>query len=303
MAQRLIKGGTVLSMDSTIGDLPRADVLIEDDKIVAVEPDISADAEVIDAPATSSSRASSTPTGTPGRRRSGAARPTRRSTTTSSRCSTPSRPVYRARGRPREQRRRIARVPQRRHHDTGRLVAHQQHAGPPRRRHPGLQATGSAPSTPTAAPTPRWPTTGSRARSRSRPTTYAASATPTSPPTAACSRWASPPADRLLPGGGRASEWELARELGIPITVHVAMGRLAGRFGMIKQLSDLGLLGPDTTYIHCCHFSDEEWQLVKDSGGTISIAPQVETQMGHGWPPFLKSTRAGGCVRACRSTS
>jgi len=55
-------------------------------------------------------------------------------------------------------------------------------------------------------------------------------------------------------------EWEMARDLGIPITVHVAMGRLAGRFGMIKALSDLNLLGPDTTYIHCCYFSDEEWQ-------------------------------------------
>src|SRR5689334_2335128 len=48
------------------------------------------------------------------------------------------------------------------------------------------------------------------------------------------------------------SEWALARELGLPITVHVAMGRMAGRFGMIKQLNDYGLLGPDTTYIHCC---------------------------------------------------
>src|SRR5438067_1113804 len=51
------------------------------------------------------------------------------------------------------------------------------------------------------------------------------------------------------------SEWELARRLSIPITVHVAMGRLAGRFGMIKRLNELGLLGPDTTYIHCCYFS------------------------------------------------
>jgi cytosine/adenosine deaminase-related metal-dependent hydrolase len=85
------------------------------------------------------------------------------------------------------------------------------------------------------------------------------------------------------------SEWRLARDLGIPVTVHVAMGRLAGRFSMVKCLGDLDLLGPDTTYIHCCHFSDEEWQLVKDTGGKISIAPQVELQMGHGWPPFLKS--------------
>ena len=44
----LIRGGTVVSTDPQIGDLT-GDVLIEDDKIVAVEPNISAEAEVIDA--------------------------------------------------------------------------------------------------------------------------------------------------------------------------------------------------------------------------------------------------------------
>ncbi|NUS24358.1 MAG: amidohydrolase family protein [Streptomyces sp.] len=89
------------------------------------------------------------------------------------------------------------------------------------------------------------------------------------------------------------AEWALARELDIPITVHVAMGRLAGRYGMVKQLHDLGLLGPDTTYIHCCYLSEEEWRMVADSGGTVSIAPQVETQMGHGWPPVTKAIEHG----------
>jgi len=89
------------------------------------------------------------------------------------------------------------------------------------------------------------------------------------------------------------TEWNLARELGIPITVHVGMGRLAGRFAMVKQLSGFGLLGPDTTYIHCSWFSDEEWQLVADSGGTVSLAPQVELQMGHGWVPVVKSMQYG----------
>jgi 5-methylthioadenosine/S-adenosylhomocysteine deaminase len=89
------------------------------------------------------------------------------------------------------------------------------------------------------------------------------------------------------------SEWGLAREIGIPITVHVGMGRLAGRFAMIKNLQRLGLLGPDTTYIHCCYFDDDEWQLVADSGGTISIAPQIEAQMGHGWPPVMKAVEYG----------
>src|SRR5690606_36579278 len=80
-------------------------------------------------------------------------------------------------------------------------------------------------------------------------------------------------------------EWNLARELGLPITVHVGMGRLAGRFGMVKQLADMGLLGADTTYINSCYLIDEEWQMVKDTWGTISIAAQVELQMGHGQPP------------------
>jgi cytosine/adenosine deaminase-related metal-dependent hydrolase len=89
------------------------------------------------------------------------------------------------------------------------------------------------------------------------------------------------------------TEWQLARRLGIPITVHVGMGRLAGRFAMIDNLDRLGLLGPDTTYIHCCYFSEDEWGKVRDSGGMISIAPQVEVQMGHGWPPVMKSIEYG----------
>jgi 5-methylthioadenosine/S-adenosylhomocysteine deaminase len=85
------------------------------------------------------------------------------------------------------------------------------------------------------------------------------------------------------------AEWELARDLDLPITVHVAMARYAGRYAMVEQLDRLGLLGPDTTYIHCCYFSDHEWLRVQETGGTISIAPQIELQMGHGWPPVNKA--------------
>jgi 5-methylthioadenosine/S-adenosylhomocysteine deaminase len=88
------------------------------------------------------------------------------------------------------------------------------------------------------------------------------------------------------------TEWALAREVGIPITIHVAMYS-AGRFGMVKHLGDLGLLGPDTTYIHCCYLTDEEWRLLADSGGMVSIAPQIEAQMGHGWPPVMKALEHG----------
>ena len=88
-------------------------------------------------------------------------------------------------------------------------------------------------------------------------------------------------------------EWGMARDLGLPITIHIAMGKLAGKWSMLKQLDDLGLLGADTTYIHSCYLTDEEWELVAKSKGTISIAPQVEMQMGHGWPPVAKARSYG----------
>jgi cytosine/adenosine deaminase-related metal-dependent hydrolase len=88
-------------------------------------------------------------------------------------------------------------------------------------------------------------------------------------------------------------DWELAREVGAPISVHVGMGPFAGRFAMVSQLNDLGLLGPDTTYIHCNYLSDEEFKLIADTGGKVSIAPTVEMIMGHGTPPTAQALRHG----------
>ena len=46
----LIKGGIVLTQDDELGELPNADILIEDDRISAIGPNLSAEgAEVIDA--------------------------------------------------------------------------------------------------------------------------------------------------------------------------------------------------------------------------------------------------------------
>ncbi len=88
-------------------------------------------------------------------------------------------------------------------------------------------------------------------------------------------------------------DWELARDVGAPISVHVGMGPYAGRFSMVSQLSEMGLLGDDTTYIHCNYLSDDEFRLIADSGGMVSIAPTVEMIMGHGTPPTAKALKHG----------
>jgi 5-methylthioadenosine/S-adenosylhomocysteine deaminase len=88
-------------------------------------------------------------------------------------------------------------------------------------------------------------------------------------------------------------EWELARELGINITVHVAMDRFGYTKMQLRGLKDLGLLYPNTTYIHSSHLLDDEWLMVRDSGGNVSLAPQIELQMGHGWAPAQKAEELG----------
>jgi len=82
-------------------------------------------------------------------------------------------------------------------------------------------------------------------------------------------------------------EWEQARDVGAPISVHVGVGGL-GNQGLLGQLAARVELADDTTYIHTCTLSDAEWQLIAESGGTVSLAVPIELQMGHGMPPIQK---------------
>jgi cytosine/adenosine deaminase-related metal-dependent hydrolase len=88
-------------------------------------------------------------------------------------------------------------------------------------------------------------------------------------------------------------EWELAKELGINITVHVAMDRFGYTKMQLRGLKEMDLLYPNTTYIHSSHLLEDEWHMVADSGGNVSLAPQIELQMGHGWAPAQTAAKLG----------
>jgi cytosine/adenosine deaminase-related metal-dependent hydrolase len=86
--------------------------------------------------------------------------------------------------------------------------------------------------------------------------------------------------------------WTAARDVGAPITIHVGVGEF-GRNALLERIHAIEPLRADTTYIHCCTLNDREWKLIRDSGGTISIAGYVETLMGHGHPPVQKAIDFG----------
>ena len=86
--------------------------------------------------------------------------------------------------------------------------------------------------------------------------------------------------------------FKAARDVGARITIHVGVGEF-GRNALLEKLNAAKALKSDTTYIHCCTLNDTEWKLIRDTGGTISIAGYVETLMGHGNPPIQKAIDIG----------
>ncbi len=88
-----------------------------------------------------------------------------------------------------------------------------------------------------------------------------------------------------------AHDIELARELDIPASMHI--GSLGP--GGVETLAELDLLGDDLNYVHGNRLTDEEFERIGDSGGSVSITPEVEMQMGMGMPP-LRETLEGGAI-------
>ena len=97
------------------------------------------------------------------------------------------------------------------------------------------------------------------------------------------------------PGGAPADIvqiWKAARDVGARITIHVGVGEF-GKSAFLEKVHAIEPLRSDTTYVHACTLNDTEWKLIKDSGGTISMAGYVEKLMGHGNPPIQKMLDLG----------
>ncbi|MFB7658110.1 MULTISPECIES: amidohydrolase family protein [unclassified Streptomyces] len=69
-----------------------------------------------------------------------------------------------------------------------------------------------------------------------------------------------------------------ARELDIAVSVDGVAGPAASE--QLERLGAAGLLGGDTTYIHCRDLTERAWQEIAGSGGTVSLAPSSGAQFG-----------------------
>lgn len=83
---------------------------------------------------------------------------------------------------------------------------------------------------------------------------------------------------------------QLARELNIICSMHTGGG---GTHGGVTQLAEAGLLGPDLNFAHCNTLHDDEYRLIAESGGSVTVTPEVEMQMGLGMPATRKVLEHG----------
>ena len=90
---------------------------------------------------------------------------------------------------------------------------------------------------------------------------------------------------------GYEASWKIGRELDLPIALHVV-----GTFGMqptFDELARAGQFGPDNIFIHMTGMSDEAWQRAADAGSHVSLSVPIEMHMRHGTPPIQKALDLG----------
>lgn len=71
-------------------------------------------------------------------------------------------------------------------------------------------------------------------------------------------------------------DFELARELGIRISMHVGVRDFGPKFRAVEAMAQAGVLGNELTLIHVCACSAHEFQLMAEHGVSASIGPQSE---------------------------
>lgn len=81
--------------------------------------------------------------------------------------------------------------------------------------------------------------------------------------------------------------------MGIFIASHTGAAEKSILLKGLHELKQNNLLHPGHLHIHCTSLDRSEWDILSQTGGKISIAPETEMQMGMGRPPFRASIDHG----------
>lgn len=90
---------------------------------------------------------------------------------------------------------------------------------------------------------------------------------------------------------GYQAAWDIGRELDITVACHIV-----GTFGMrptFDALAAANAITDKNLFIHMTGMSDMAWQKVRDAGAGVSLSVPIEMLMAHGTPPIIKAQQLG----------
>jgi len=93
-----------------------------------------------------------------------------------------------------------------------------------------------------------------------------------------------PPASPDFP---EKAAFEVARDLGVPVTTHAGVWKVTGDEG-IRLMYENGFMTPQTIYVHSASLSPDSYNRIAATGGTVSLSTESEQSAGQGYPPTWK---------------
>ncbi|KUL27870.1 amidohydrolase [Actinoplanes awajinensis subsp. mycoplanecinus] len=96
--------------------------------------------------------------------------------------------------------------------------------------------------------------------------------------------------------------FEVARELGVPVTTHAGVWGATNDDG-IRLMYENGFMTPGTVYVHAATLSSDSYHRIAATGGSVSVSTESEQSAGQGYPPTWQLRKHGIPVSLSMDTS
>ena len=84
--------------------------------------------------------------------------------------------------------------------------------------------------------------------------------------------------------------FEVARELGLPVTTHAGVWGATSDAGL-RLMHEHGFMTPETVYVHAATLSHDSYHRIAATGGSVSVSTESEQSAGQGYPPTWQVRR------------
>jgi cytosine/adenosine deaminase-related metal-dependent hydrolase len=84
--------------------------------------------------------------------------------------------------------------------------------------------------------------------------------------------------------------FEVARELGVPVTTHAGVWGATNDDG-IRLMHEHGFMTPETVYVHATTLEEDSYHRIAATGGSVSVSTESEQSAGQGYPPTWRLRR------------